>query len=108
MMDRCTDFALKPESRSMPAFSNERDGIESPLIRLMPPHDEVHHQADKSPEQNDHQLNGNVDPDQNRVKAQHDEDRQVFIEVLDSNRMSRRQQHMPAMLQQRIHWHDEE
>src|SRR6266705_1935986 len=66
-----------------------------------------HRQRDERPEYHDDDVDVKVGLDHGGVGGEHDQDRHVFVEVLHRDRMARRQQHVAAVLQQRVHRHDE-
>ena len=74
----------------------------------MPAHDQRHRQADEDAERHDHHAHRHIELDEQRVEAQHQQHRDVFIEVLHRNRVAGGEQHVPAVLQQRVHRHHEE
>lgn len=47
--------------------------------------DHVHQTADKQSEQGQYPMDGKIHLDHQVVQAGHDQDRQIFIEILDSD-----------------------
>ncbi|CAM2159471.1 hypothetical protein PT2222_50309 [Paraburkholderia tropica] len=101
--------AARWRSRSVSViFADQRDRVERALIGLVAPHHEPHHQTDEGAEQHDHDGHRHVEPDEHGVEAQHHEHREILVEILHGDRVTGGQQHVAAMLEQRVHRHDEE
>src|SRR5207253_8078694 len=78
------------------------------LIVPVSPHHEQHRSADEEAEHHDRGVDRKSGAHHQCVEPDHDEDADVLVEVLHGDRMAGTHQHMAAMLEERIHRHDEE
>ena len=90
----------------MPAFADQGNRIELLLIFPMQTHDQQHREGDKQPEQHNHCVDLQFELDQQGIDTEHEENIEVFIEILHRNGMACTHEYMATMLQQRVHWHD--
>ena len=68
------------------------------LVRFVATLDEKHISADKKTEKRDDPINRKISHDHQVIGAGHDEDRQVFVEVLYRDGMARAHQNVSAVL----------
>lgn len=66
-----------------------------------------HGQRDQQAENDDDRVHRNVGLDHHGIDAEEHQDREILIEILHRDRMSRAHQEVAAVLQQGIHGHDE-
>ena len=105
------------DSRACPRARAGLDGLDADEVqriaaRLVHPvaDQHQHHRAGhEHAEQDDRRIDAEtLIRDHQRVEPDHHENADVLVEVLHGDRMSGAHQHVAAMLQQRVHRHDEE
>ena len=97
--------ARAPAGLSMPIRCSE-----SPLrlVEAVAQHHQHHRAGDEEAEHHDRVVDREAPADHQRVEADHHQDADVLVEVLHGDRVAGAHQHVAAVLQQRVHRHDEE
>src|SRR5690606_21883010 len=70
-----------------------------PEVTAVPLHDDQHHRRHERTEENDDRVDGQLQPQQQAIERQHEQDIELFIEILHSNGMAGRKQYMASVLE---------
>src|SRR5687768_2466392 len=105
---RVSGFCARGRLPSMVRFGRHGRERAAAQVVEMPLTHEGHGDRDEQPEHDDHGVDGEIEPDQERVYPQHDQDGDILVEVLHRDRMPGAHEDMAAMLQERVHRHHEE
>ena len=79
-----------------------------PLVAPVAQHDQRHRSRNEQPEQDDRAVDRHPRAQHQRVQADHRQNADVLVEVLHGDRVTGAHQDVAAVLQQRVHRHDEE
>ena len=58
------------------------------MVQAVPAHENQHKTRHQQPEDDDDDVDGQAEPEHQAVDGQHQQDIQLFIEVLNGNRMA--------------------
>mgnify|MGYP007123208178 CR=1 FL=1 len=109
-------FVLVQQRQVMSGFVTQLTGVNADemqqvavaRIDAVANDDEHHHREHEQAEQYDGRVDRHAGTDHRRVEPELQQDAQILVEVLHGNRAPRAHQHVTAMLQKRVHRHDEE
>ena len=89
-------------------FTDQVRGVEFLLIAAVLENHQSHGAGDKQTEAHHRGRCTHTGVDQQGIQAQHHEDGEIFIEILNGDGTTGAHQHVTAVLQQGVHRHDEE